>query len=69
MGLTCCIIAHNEADRIERCIRAVKDIVDEVVVVDSGSTDATVAKAEALGAKVVFHAWDGYGPQKRFAED
>ena len=69
MGLSCCIIAHNEGDRIERCILAVRDIVDEVVVVDSGSTDDTVAKAEALGAKTFFHAWDGYGPQKRFAED
>ena len=69
MGLSCCIIAHNEGDRIERCIRAARGIVDEVVVVDSGSTDDTVAKAEALGAKVFFNAWDGYGPQKRFAED
>jgi glycosyltransferase involved in cell wall biosynthesis len=69
MGLSCCIIAHNEGDRIERCIHAVKDIVDEIVVVDSGSTDDTVARCQALGAKVTFHAWDGYGPQKRFAED
>ena len=36
MALSCCIIAHNEGDRIERCIRAVRDIVDEIVVVDSG---------------------------------
>ena len=69
MGLSCCIIAQDEGDRIESCILAVKDIVDEVVVVDSGSKDDTVAKCEALGAKVVFHKWDGYGPQKRFAED
>jgi glycosyltransferase involved in cell wall biosynthesis len=69
MGLSCCIIADNEGDRIERCIVAVRDIVDEIVVVDSGSTDDTVAKAEALGAKVFYNAWDGYGPQKRFAED
>ena len=69
MGLSCCIIAHNEGDRIERCILAVRGIVDEVVVVDCGSTDDTVAKAEALGAKVFYNAWDGYGPQKRFAED
>jgi glycosyltransferase involved in cell wall biosynthesis len=59
MGLSCCIIAHNEGDRIERCIRAARGIVDEVVVVDSGSTDDTVAMAEALGAKDFFHAWDG----------
>lgn len=69
MGLSCCIIAHNEGDRIERCIRAVQGIVDEIVVVDSGSTDDTLARAQALGAKTFSHAWDGYGPQKRFAED
>ncbi len=69
MGLSCCIIVHNEGDRIERCIRAVRDIVDEVVVVDCSSTDDTVSKSEALGAKVFQNAWDGYGPQKRFAED
>jgi glycosyltransferase involved in cell wall biosynthesis len=69
MTVSCCIIAHNEGDRIERCIRAAQPIVDEIVVVDSGSTDDTVAKAKALGAKVFYNAWDGYGPQKRFAED
>lgn len=67
--LSCCIIAHNEGDRIERCILAVRDLVSEVVVVDSGSTDDTVDKAKALGAKTFFNAWEGYGPQKRFAED
>jgi len=67
--LTCCIIAKNEGDRIEACIAAVRELADEVVVVDSGSTDDTVAKAEAMGAKVFFRAWDGYGPQKRFAEE
>ncbi len=69
MGLSCCIIAHNEGDRIERCIRAIERIVDEIVVVDSGSTDDTIAKSQALGAKTFFNKWDGYGPQKRFAED
>jgi glycosyltransferase involved in cell wall biosynthesis len=69
MPLSCCIIAHNEGDRIERCIRAVRDLADEIVVVDSGSSDDTVHKAKALGAKLFFREWDGYGPQKRHAED
>lgn len=69
MLLSCCIIARNEGDRIERCILAARDVVDEIVVVDSGSTDDTVAKAKSLGASVFFNKWDGYGPQKRFAED
>jgi glycosyltransferase involved in cell wall biosynthesis len=62
------IIAKNEADRIPTAIGAVRDWVDEVIVVDSGSSDATVAVAESLGARVVFHEWRGYGPQKVFGE-
>ncbi len=34
MPLSCCIITHNETDRIERCILAVRDVVDEIIVVD-----------------------------------
>ncbi len=63
------IIALNEADRIALTIRSLRRVADEVIVVDSGSTDGTQQVAEAEGAKVVFHAWKGYGPQKRFAED
>ncbi len=68
-GLSCCIITKNEALRIGDCIRAVKDLADDIVVVDSGSTDDTVAIAESLGARVIHHDWPGYGPQKRYAED
>ena len=63
------IIAQNEADRIGDTIRAVRDLTDDLIVVDSGSTDGTQAVAEELGARVIFNAWPGYGPQKRFAED
>lgn len=62
------IIARNEADRIGPVIDAVREIADEIIVVDSGSDDATVAVAEAAGARVVHNDWPGYGPQKRFAE-
>lgn len=63
------IIAKNEADRIARAIRSVVRWADEVIVVDSGSNDDTVEVAERAGARVMYHAWPGYGPQKRFAED
>lgn len=63
------IIAKNEADRIGTTINSVKDWVDEVVVIDSGSSDDTVSVATFLGARVLYNEWDGYGPQKRFAED
>ena len=63
------IITRNEEARIGRTIEAVRDWVAEVIVVDSGSTDETVAIAKALGAKTFHRDWTGYGPQKRFAED
>jgi len=68
LGLSVFIIARDEADRIPTAIRAVRDWVDEVIVVDSGSTDETVPVARDLGAKVSFREWTGYGPQKVFAE-
>jgi glycosyltransferase involved in cell wall biosynthesis len=69
LPLSIFVIAHNEADRIGRTLAAVRHLTDDLVVVDSGSTDETVAVAEAHGARVIFNPWPGYGPQKRFAED
>lgn len=63
------IIARDEADRIGRTIEAVRHLTDDLVVVDSGSSDGTRALAASLGARVIENAWPGYGPQKRFAED
>lgn len=63
------IIAKNEADRIATTINSVKDWVDEVVVIDSGSSDDTVSVATFLGARVVYNEWNGYGLQKRCGED
>lgn len=63
------IIALNEADRIGRAINSVREWVDEVIVIDSGSSDDTRTLAEQLGAKTFYNAWAGYGLQKRFGED
>jgi glycosyltransferase involved in cell wall biosynthesis len=62
------IIAKDEADRIPHTIQSVRDWVSEVIVIDSGSQDDTVAVSESLDARVVFHAWEGYGPQKNYGE-
>ncbi len=69
LPLSVFIIARNEADRIGATIRAVRALTDDLLVVDSGSTDGTQALAESLGARVVHNPWPGYGPQKRFAEE
>ena len=69
LPISCFIIAQDEADRIANTIESVIDIVDEVIVVDSGSTDGTQDLARQLGCKVFFNKWKGYGPQKRFGED
>lgn len=63
------IIARDEESRIETAIRSVIDWVDEVIVVDSGSSDNTVDVAEKAGARVFYNEWNGYGLQKRYAED
>ncbi|UCH75601.1 MAG: glycosyltransferase family 2 protein [Rhodospirillales bacterium] len=68
LPLSVFIIAKNEADRIPLTIKSVRDWVDEVIVVDSGSDDDTVQLSESLGARTVFNEWRGYGPQKVFGE-
>ncbi|RTL60496.1 MAG: glycosyltransferase family 2 protein [Hyphomicrobiales bacterium] len=62
------IIAQNEAARIADAIISLRSLVDEIIVVDSGSTDDTVKIARELGAKVVIEPWRGFGAQKKFAE-
>ena len=69
LPISCFIIAQDEADRITNTIESVIDFVDEVIVIDSGSTDGTQDLARQLGCKVFFNKWKGYGPQKRFGED
>ncbi|MFA6261795.1 MAG: glycosyltransferase family 2 protein [Bacteroidia bacterium] len=61
------IITLNEAANIGRCIQSVLPVADEVVVVDSFSTDQTCALAETLGAKIVQRTFDGHIEQKNYA--
>lgn len=67
MALSVVIITHNEERNIGRCIGSVRPFSDDIVVVDSGSTDRTVAIATELGARVSTHAWAGYSGQKNHA--
>ncbi|MDE0255729.1 MAG: glycosyltransferase family 2 protein [Rhodospirillaceae bacterium] len=67
--LSCYIRTLNEEVRIGATVRAALHVAREVVVVDSGSTDGTVAVAEAEGARIIEQAWLGGGHQKRVGED
>ncbi|HVR50105.1 MAG TPA: glycosyltransferase family 2 protein [Pseudorhodoferax sp.] len=62
--LSVIIAAKNEARNIADCVRSAS-FADEILVLDSGSTDATAALAAAQGARVVATDWPGYGPQQQ----
>jgi glycosyltransferase involved in cell wall biosynthesis len=62
------IICRDEEHNIEDCLRSVA-WCDEIVVVDSGSTDRTVELAQKHTGRVLFHEWPGYVAQKNFALD
>lgn len=61
------LITRNEAERLPQTLAALR-WADEIVVVDSGSTDRTVEIAREAGAATYHRHWDGYGPQKAYAE-
>jgi len=64
--LSFAIITKNEEENLPGCLASV-DFASEVIVVDSGSVDATVEIARKFGAKVYSELWQGYGRQKQFA--
>lgn len=68
MYITQCIIAKNEEDYIEHCLSHLKSVVDEQIVVDTGSTDRTVEIAKDLGAKIFNFEWiDDFSAARNFA--
>ena len=69
LPISCFIIAQNEADRITKTIESVNKLVDEIIVIDSGSTDGTQDLVKRLGCKLFYNKWNGFGPQKRFGEN
>lgn len=68
MKISAVIIAKNEEKSIRKAIESVR-WADEVIVVDSESTDSTRELAEELGARVITQPWLGFGAQKQFATD
>lgn len=69
IALSVVIITLNEEKNIERCIRSVQGVADEIVVVDSHSSDSTITIAEQLGARIVSQHFLGHLEQKNFATE
>lgn len=61
------IIAKNEEDMIGDCIKSVKDLASEIIVIDGGSTDKTVEVSERLGVKVVANPFKNFADQRNLA--
>ena len=58
------ILTYNEQDHIARCVKSLLDVADQVVVLDSNSTDRTVAICNSLGVEVINTTWEGYAKTK-----
>ncbi|MEQ6886309.1 glycosyltransferase [Salicola sp. Rm-C-2C1-2] len=65
--LSATVITYNEADNIGRCLESLKGLADEIIVVDSGSTDDTVAIARQYTDRITVTDWPGFGTQKQRA--
>ncbi|NOR65484.1 MAG: glycosyltransferase, partial [Candidatus Scalindua sp.] len=57
--ISLCMIVKNEEENLAQCLDSVRDFVDEIIIVDTGSTDRTVDIAESYGARVFYHPWEG----------
>lgn len=66
--LSAVIITYNEEKKIGQCLDSIKDIADEIIVVDSNSTDATEAICRQHGVRFVTQEWLGYSDQKNLAD-
>jgi len=65
LRLSLCMIVRDEQEMLPRCLAAVAGAVDEIVIVDTGSTDATIELARSVGARVIEHPWTGSFAQAR----
>ena len=66
MPLSVAIITKDEADNLPDCLRSVA-FAEQIIVVDSHSSDSTVQIASDFGCEVFVEAWRGFGPQKQSA--
>ncbi|WP_342421079.1 glycosyltransferase [Paenibacillus sp. FSL E2-0178] len=57
--ISLCMIVKNEADTLARCLQSVRGVADEIIIVDTGSTDSTVSIARSFGARIIPFPWTG----------
>lgn len=65
--LSAVVVTYNEENNIERCLRSLLGVVDEIIVVDSFSSDRTKEICNQIGVKFITHRWQGFAEQKNFA--
>jgi len=63
------IIIKNEEKRIAKTINSINKIADEIIIIDSGSTDNSLEICRNLGCKIFFKEWEGFGKQKLFGQN
>ena len=56
--ISACMIIKNEEHNLSRCLTSIQPLVDEIIIVDTGSTDKSIEIAESFGAKVYHHLWE-----------
>jgi tetratricopeptide (TPR) repeat protein len=57
-NISLCMIVKNEEENLARCLNSIKDVVDEIIIVDTGSTDSTIEIAKRYNAKIYYHTWE-----------
>ncbi len=67
--LSATIITRNEEKNIGRCLEALKGVADEIIVVDSYSTDRTLDICRRYGCKITNREFQGFGSQRQYATD
>lgn len=67
MKISVYMVTQNEEKRLPRTLKAISQVADEIIIVDSGSSDKTEQIAKRYGAKFIFHKWKNISSQKRFA--